>query len=306
MNNLFLYFVTWIKKQIIRGASMFIRSSKQKRKKSRKEWTTKVEKDYLRRYLPVLSHIDATKSVAEEPLKKLWVCWLQGEDNAPEIVKCCIKNMRKYAAEYEVVVVTNENLRDFISLPKYVYEKNAKGIIPNAQFADIVRVSLLAEKGGIWIDSTVLLTDNLPKAITKSPFFAMHSDNHLKNNNWILASAPQQWLIVAIRDLLLEYWKYENRMINYFMYHILFDLMIEENLKAAEEWKKVPIIYDYQCYDLEKNLLSPYHLSLWQEILEKTGIHKLNYKYNKNQSLKGTFVEKILSNSWENGSDADC
>ncbi|EHH8168934.1 capsular biosynthesis protein, partial [Escherichia coli] len=32
-------------------------------------------------------------------VNKIWICWLQGEDNAPDIVKKCIENIRVHNSE---------------------------------------------------------------------------------------------------------------------------------------------------------------------------------------------------------------
>lgn len=293
MNSHFLYFVTWIEKIGIRLVAMLIRSSKEKRKQWRKEATTKVEKRYLSRYLPVLNGLKADEN-EKKPPKKIWVCWLQGEETAPEIVKCCIEQMRRVAPDYELNIVTFGNMRQFVDLPEFIYEKNAKGIIHHTQFSDIIRAALLAKHGGIWIDSTVFLTDKFPDNFVNYPYFAMHSVGYIKNNNWIIASAPRQWIMQAMNRLLVEYWRHENRRINYFFYHIFVDLIIEKEPAAAAEWAKVPVSYDVECYDLEANLLKPFDESVWKKIDAKTTIHKLNYKYDKSKDIKGTFLEKIL------------
>lgn len=41
---------------------------------------------------------------------KIWMCWWQGEENAPEIVRACIDSVRRNAGGHEVVVITDENL----------------------------------------------------------------------------------------------------------------------------------------------------------------------------------------------------
>lgn len=37
-----------------------------------------------------------------------------------------------------------------------------KNIISNTHMSDIIRNDILIKNGGLWIDSTVLLTDNIP------------------------------------------------------------------------------------------------------------------------------------------------
>lgn len=63
-------------------------------------------------------------------------------------------------------IVTLDNYKDFIDLPSYIEEKFKKGIISYTQLSDILRFTLLATHGGIWIDSTYLTLSPLPKYVT--------------------------------------------------------------------------------------------------------------------------------------------
>lgn len=288
------YIKTSIYKLIFRIVVALIYKNKAQRKRKLKEWTTKVEKKYLKRYLYVLS--DSAIAEPVEKKKIIWICWLQGENNAPDIVKACIKSVRKQMSESEIVLLTNDNLKQYISFPDYIFEKKEKGYIANAQFSDLIRLNLLSRYGGIWIDATVYLTKPLSKQITDTSFFAYHSNIHLKNNNWLLQASSNNFLINNMQNLLLEYWKYENRMLNYFVYHLFFDLMIEENSVCREEWQKVPLLYDTDCYELAENLLEPFNEDKLKKIKQDNSVHKLTYKYKKDRPIQNTFLEYLVNN----------
>jgi hypothetical protein len=264
--------------------------NKQERKKNLKDKTTRIEKKYLERYLYVLSE-------DEPPLlpcpKVIWVCWLQGMDSAPDVVKKCYASLQRFCPDFEIKVVTLDNITEYVHFPDYIWKKYQKKQITNTEFSDLLRLALLSEHGGYWIDSTVFLTDALSMQIQEADFFAYHSDSHLKNNNWFLKASKGDVLIRNMKNLMFEYWKYENHLINYFLYHLFFDLMIEKSRYLAQKWGKVPLIYD-DCYDLEYNFFTPYSDELWQSIQQKTSIHKLSYKYKKDKEIRGTFLEKLL------------
>jgi mannosyltransferase OCH1-like enzyme len=280
-----------LQKTLVRVLSAFVWSSKKARKDFGKRLMTSVIKNYLKRYLPAIEDIKSSEE--KKSAKKIWVCWLQGEKNAPEIVKKCIESVRNHSNGYSVIVVDNSNIEQFVSLPDYIYKKLEKGYISNTHFSDILRVALLSQNGGIWIDATVFLTGNLPDEITKSPFFAWHSNSYVKNNNWLLASSPNHPLTNSIKALLLEYWKYENKTINYFFYHMFFDLMLEKKPQLLKEWEKVPVLYDTDCYDMP--MITKYNSDRWLEITAKNSVHKLSYRYDKTANINGTFLEKILA-----------
>lgn len=287
------YFITACKKLYFRIAAALLYRDKKLRKQKLKNWTTKAEKKYLKRYLYALDKTAEPTTADEE--KIIWVCWLQGEAQAPEVVKICLNSIRKHCRDYKIIVLTNENIKDYADIPDYIYEKKAKGYITNTQFSDLLRIALLAQHGGIWIDATVLLASPLPDKIIKGTFFAFHSKSYLGNNSWLIKSEAGFPLMVNMQNLMFEYWKYENRMLNYFLYHLFFDLMVEENKAMRDEWDKVPVLYDDDCYDLEQNFLNPFDKELYDKICKKTTIHKLSYKYKKDKPLTGTFLEKLLN-----------
>ena len=43
-------------------------------------------------------------------LNKIWICWFQGEDKAPDLVKKCIDSVRKHASGYDVIILTEDNI----------------------------------------------------------------------------------------------------------------------------------------------------------------------------------------------------
>lgn len=102
-------------------AGLFI-LSKNERKKFRKEQTLKAERKYLKRYLHILNGIDKNPAYSEEE-RNIWVCWFQGEAQAPEIVKRCLESIRQNANGCKVVLIDNENIKKYANIPDYIFEK---------------------------------------------------------------------------------------------------------------------------------------------------------------------------------------
>ena len=288
------YWWVWVKKTFFRLAVAILYQDKKVRKQHLKAWTTAAEKKYLRRYLRVLSDKSELPPARCDD-KRIWVCWLQGEDKAPEVVKICLESIRRHCTDYTVTVVCNDNIAQYADIPDYVYEKHRKGYITNTEFSDLLRLSLLSQNGGIWIDATVFLTKALPKEISEADFFAFHARTYLYANSWLLKSERGNVLMSNMRKLMFEYWRCENHMLNYFLYHLFFDLMTETDAESKVLWNKVPVMYDDVCYGLEHNFFTPFDEVLWQKIKEETTIHKLTYKYDKKRDVGGTFLEHFLA-----------
>lgn len=79
----------------------------------------------------------------------IWVCWWQGLENAPDIVKACIESIQRNAGNHPVIVLTDENYKQYVTIPRWVEEKRRKEIITRTNYSDLLRLSLLAEHGGM-------------------------------------------------------------------------------------------------------------------------------------------------------------
>lgn len=84
----------------------------------------------------------------------IWICWWQGLENAPDIVKKCVESIRIHAGNHKIVIITDENYKEFVAFPTWLEEKYKRGIITKTHLSDLLRISLLARYGGIWLDST--------------------------------------------------------------------------------------------------------------------------------------------------------
>lgn len=77
----------------------------------------------------------------------IWTAWMQGENNAPDCVKRCIASMRRNCNNHEVVVLTEDNWRKYVTLPETIVEKYKSGNMVTAHFADILRLACLRSWG---------------------------------------------------------------------------------------------------------------------------------------------------------------
>lgn len=262
------------------------------------ELRNKKYKKIYKKYKKKLDNINYQKEEYNEDGKdNIWVCWFQGVDKAPEIVKKCIESIKKYNKDKNIHIIDRKNFKEYVTIPKYILEKWEKGVISNTHFSDILRIILLIEHGGFWLDATTLLTNELPKYISKRNLFMYTFKNiddiSIKANSWFIFSVKDNRLLKVARDLLFEYWKREKRLKEYFLLHFFITMAID---KYPEDWKNVFWITDDIAHTLAYNYYKKYNEEEWNEITKLSFIHKLTYKIDKDKKIEGTFYEHIIKN----------
>ena len=235
-----------------------------------------------------------------ERSNKIFVCWLQGFETAPLVVKKCLTSVKKYLKEYEIVELDSNNLFNYVSFPDYIIEKRKKKIISDAHFSDLLRLELLIKYGGIWMDATVLCTSpNIPKYITDSDLFLYQclkpgKDGHtIAISNWFISAKANNTLLTATKRLLYEYWKKNNFAIDYYIFHIFFEIASN---KYKEERKKIPKVCNSTPHILLLEFFDNYDGKRFEQIKDLTPFHKLSYRFSEELLNKnGTFYEVFIN-----------
>ena len=252
--------------------------------------------DYLQRYAKVCG---AKAENMQSGEKTIWVCWLQGVENAPKLVQVCVDSIKRYRGEYKVVELTEENISQYITLPNYIWEKYRAGIISRTHFSDVLRFALLTEKCGIWIDATTLLTGVFPSYVTNVPLFVYHSDqtgSSLLSVNFI-SCYKHHPLVEDTYRMICAYWEAENRTVDYNMTAVFWTIATRANKQNAELWKQVLYVPTGLKEILINELNKPYTEERWQQICALSPIHKLTYKFKEfgiDTEKKGTLYDFLF------------
>lgn len=81
----------------------------------------------------------------DEPI---WLFWNTGLEQAPEIVRTCYQSVKKYAGR-QVVLLTENNVQNYINMPDYLNEKLKSGVLP---LAILYRFDACSIIGTLWWD----------------------------------------------------------------------------------------------------------------------------------------------------------
>ncbi len=212
---------------------------------------------------------------------KIWICWLQGRDNAPLLIQKCIDSVEKNLKAYQLVILTWDNYQDYVDIPDYIMERVTRKEISLVHFSDILRLNVLIKYGGIWMDSTVLCSTNkMPSYIYKQPLFVFKEINlnpldimPTVASSWFIAAGPNNNILVATRDMLYAYWRKENFLNDYFLFHIFFRIATEI---YDEEWEKVPTYNNINPHMLQFELSKEFNKERWNQLINISPFHKLS------------------------------
>jgi len=239
----------------------------------------------------------------------IWIYW-NNPSTMPAIVKSCISSIYKNSNGKKIIVLNENTLQDYIHIEKHIIEKYRAGFISKTHFSDIVRISLLARYGGIWMDATILQTHKMPDYVERNDFFTFKLKidkpwETISHGNWcvfFIACKKGNLLIETTKEMMNEYWKKYDILIDYLWMDYLWMITSE----------KIPAIKNMlsQIPQTNPNLFSLKNLDKictdkeYQEKTQQTNtcFYKLSYKStigiplrNKNEKL--TLLGQIIEHN---------
>lgn len=158
----------------------------------------------------------------------IWTCWLQDLSTMPPLLQHTTHLQQIMSCDYDFRLISYSNIHNYLDFPGYIMDKLHSGVITPVHFTDLIRVSLLEEYGGVWLDATVLPVRTLPNSLFQTPFYTIKSpkftfassNKYPEINRWegyFIAGQPHALLYKWMKDFLFEYWKKENFLIHYLM-----------------------------------------------------------------------------------------
>ncbi len=150
----------------------------------------------------------------------IFVFWAQGEQNMPPVVKVCYESIKRHRAKHPVVFLDTTNIDQYVEIPKDFKDKVQKGNFAIQHLADVIRNKLLSERGGIWCDATIYLTET-PKQFIHfdGSYFYLKGDGfYRKGSNWndhFMIGTKGNAVNTFLADVLSQYHKREEASVAY-------------------------------------------------------------------------------------------
>lgn len=278
---------------------------------------------YIANYNYIIEDIKEVTSSKKS--KYVWQYWAQGIDNAPPLVKKCMESVAHYCSEFEVIIINDSNIKEYVDIPKHIYDKLKQGKISYAHFSDYLRAYLLSKYGGIWIDATVLLTNNLPKEVLDSEFFQFKSSvwslfsnvpsfdmlkiissfpSYLSSwhsgSSWLLVGKKNNRVCLLLKKFIEEYWMNNDYLINYYLFHYALTYFVLNDNKCRKIYNNMVTLNNRNPHILQKVLFESFNVNIFSEIKNISSVHKLTYKNLQRNIYEDSFLNHILSLSIAN------
>ncbi len=219
------------------------------------------------------------------PNAPVWICWLSGLETAPPLVKVCVESIYRNSNGHPVHLITAQNYSKYVTLPDYILAKFEAGNIGMAHFSDILRVSLLANHGGLWLDATIFCAKPLPEPYFQQPLFTCRSEPHdigcVSMDQWTtfcLGGWKGSSLFLALQSFFFLYWKEESYAVDYLFFDSAILLSRDLTPGVQGQLNDVPL-NNLHRNDLILRFADPWEYGCLEDLLASdTVLFKLGYR----------------------------
>ena len=175
----------------------------------------------------------------------VWVCWWQGEESMPELVKMCFQRLKDTLPDdiTELHLITFDNYKDYVTFPDHIEQKFKEKKITMTTLSDILRFCLLSEYGGFWMDATVFFTGEFPKEFLEKPFYSQKMYDPVAcqreacKGRWcgfFMTGYAHNPIFEFGRDAFFEWWRKYDDIVDY----VLIDYLILLGYKNFQQIKE--------------------------------------------------------------------
>lgn len=218
----------------------------------------------------------------------IYWCWFQGFDNAPDLYKATFNSIKKNCVNHNIIIINETNFNKYIKFPSFILEKFKRKIFTRTHLSDLLRLELLIKYGGTWIDASVLMSKYDQRFFNKDLFFFKAVNcKIISGSSWFLTSEKASPVLKSTRDLIYEYWRKENYLCNYFLFHLLFKISYQ---KYVNDYSDMPYFSNIPVHYLQKELSHKFNYTHFSNILKIASVHKLTKRASSNKDSFANFI----------------
>lgn len=238
---------------------------------------------------------------------KIWVMWWQGLNQAPDLVKRNYQLMNQVFGKENVVLIDKDNYKKYTNIQDNLEKKLNNGDITYTLWSDIVRYNLLMNNGGLWIDSTVIISNKFNsyfQKVKQKEYISLCNKkedfryvSHGKWTGWLIGGKRDYKLFRFITCFFETYFKNHTIQIDYMLvddaayYYYINNNLHREIIKGQSQvWDPYLFMKNYKSTDFAQII------NMFNEE-RKYSIQKFSYKINANENLSNNTLYHILNES---------
>lgn len=191
-------------------------------------------------------------SVGLDGRMPIWICWWQGEDHAPDLVKKCIASIRKNIPESvaDVHIITFENYQEYVAFSETIVKRFQEGALSLTHLSDVLRAQLLCRYGGLWVDATCFIWDDrFTQNLILYPFFTRkqggeRNELDIVSGRWAtyFIKGPANFSLFGFWVEAFEaYWEKYDSLLNYFIFDYMTAVAYDELADVKFIMDAVPV-----------------------------------------------------------------
>jgi len=259
---------------------------------------------YGRKYLPSVNEPASQRQITAKSPETIWQFWDNpAGQKTPEIVASSIESVNRFRGNFHHKILDKPTYHNFTDLPGIIIDKFNKGQIDYAHFSDLLRLNLLKNHGGVWIDATAYMTGFIPYYIVDEDFFVFLTGCRTRfpysfMQSCFIRAKKGSFLCEAWYEMCVDFWKKERRKLDYFQIHLMFKALVSKNQTAKELFNKMQHISEDETHQLVgDNLLRKFDQAEWDKIKDGSFFQKTTFKINGIAEYPDTYFSKLCGGS---------
>ena len=239
-----------------------------------------------------------------EKLPVVWQIWLQGWENAPSVVRELALLNKKANPELEFRHLSYGDAADLVSLNGELRELYATGKISNTGITDLLRLRLIEQQGGVWLDATVALSPQFHDMLAQTPHFLLLNPREWVNllpryftvTNWVFGAPAGDPFLRLWADVLEEHWLTHGQTHYFDAFYVTTALIRKGIFPVSDLDRSTSAALLEDGSSLMNCWLQDKDPSETKEVFSRTPLHKLTYKLSEDETEEFIdFLKEISS-----------
>ncbi|MFI3130525.1 MULTISPECIES: capsular polysaccharide synthesis protein [Mammaliicoccus] len=237
-----------------------------------------------------LRYLKETVKDKPEDIKdnNVFLYWNTGWDSSPIMIQSVKKQVEKIFSNFNIIFLDDQNYLNYLDEEITIFPKNINKLKENsiAHWSDWLRLNILKQHGGLWVDATAFPTEKILETIqdineSSAQVWAQRSVGFNQISNWLIYTKEKNNYPISIMLSAINLWlENHESFIEYFQFHTYWYFLSQIDNEFKRQWENSPKINSAPTFELWKKSREVINIDEFNSLFNSTYIHKLSYSYN--------------------------